>query len=65
MKHQALFSLIDKSKKKIVLFLIETIYCYPHLNRGVKTVQMSGYITCFYAELTKIIPNYHQILPLV
>ena len=26
---------------------------------------MRGHNICFYAELTKIIPNYHQILPLI
>ena len=37
----------------------------PHLNRLDETVQMRGHNICFYAELTKIIPNYHQILPLI
>ena len=37
----------------------------PHLNRLVETVQMRGQNICFYAELTKNIPNYHQILPLI
>ena len=37
----------------------------PHLNRLVETVQMRGHNICFYAELTKTIPNYHQILPLI
>ena len=32
----------------------------PHLNRLVETVQMRGHNICFYAELTKIIPNYHH-----
>ena len=36
-----------------------------HLNRLVETVQMRGHNICLYAELTKIIPNYHQILPLI
>ena len=36
----------------------------PHLSRLVETVQMWGHDICFYAELTKIIPNYHKILPL-
>ena len=26
---------------------------------------MRGHNLCFYEELTKIIPNYHQILPLI
>ena len=36
-----------------------------HLNRLIETVQMRGHNIWFYAELTKIIPNYHQILPLI
>ena len=34
-------------------------------NQPVKTVQMRGTNIGFYAELTKIILNYHQILPLI
>ena len=34
----------------------------PHLNRLIETVQMRGHNICFDAELTKITPNYHQIL---
>ena len=30
-----------------------------HLNH-LETVQMRGHKVCFYAELTKIIPNYHK-----
>ena len=37
----------------------------PHLNRLIETVQMRGHNICFDAELTKIIFNYHQILPLI
>ena len=37
----------------------------PHLNRLVETVQMRGHNICFYAELTKFIPNCHQILLLI
>ena len=37
----------------------------PHLNRLIETVQMRGHNICFNAELTKIISNYHQILPLI
>ena len=36
-----------------------------HLNSLVKTVQMKGHNIGFCGELTKIIPNYHQILPLI
>ena len=34
----------------------------PYLNHLIETVQIRGHNICFYAELTKIIPNYHQIL---
>ena len=37
----------------------------PQLNRLVETVQTRGHNICLYAELTKIIPNYQQILPLI
>ena len=37
----------------------------PYLNRLIETVQIRGYNKCFHAELTKIIPNYRQILPLI
>ena len=36
----------------------------PHQNHLSETVQMRGHNICFYAEVTKIIPNYHQILAL-
>ena len=52
-------------EEKIFLFLIETICCDLHLNRLLETVQMRGYNIDFYAELTKIIFNYHQILLLI
>ena len=32
----------------------------PHLNGLVETVQMRGNNIYLYAELTKIIPNYHK-----
>ena len=48
----------------LFLFLIETICCDPHLNRLDEIIQMRGHNICFYAELTKLIPNYHQILHL-
>ena len=50
----------------IFLFLIKTIYVLtPHLNRLVKMVQMRSHNIRFHAKLTKIIPNYHQILLLI
>ena len=36
----------------------------PHLNHFDETVQVRGH-KCFYAELKQIVPNYHQILPLI
>ena len=46
-----------------LIFLLKPYVVTPHLNRLMETVQMRGYDICFYAELTKIIPNYYQILP--
>ena len=37
----------------------------PHLNRLEETIQMRGHNICLYAELTKIIPDYHQITSLI
>ena len=37
----------------------------PHLNLLDGTVQIRGHNICFYAELTKIIPNYHQVLRVI
>ena len=52
----------------MIIFLISHqnhMFVTPHLNRLIKTVQMSGHNICFHAELTKIIPNYQQILHLI
>ena len=46
---------------KYFLFPTETICCAPQLSRLVEKIQMRAHNICFYAELTKIIPNYHQI----
>ena len=48
-----------------LIFLLKPYVVTPHLNRLNETVQMRGHNIRFYAELTKIIPNYHQILPLI
>ena len=37
----------------------------PCLNHLITAVQMRGHNIWFYAELTKIFPNYHQILALI
>ena len=47
------------------LFLLKQYVVTPDVNRHDETVQMRGHNICFYAEFTKIIPNYHQILPLI
>ena len=52
-------------------YLMIIFYCFlskpyvetPHLNRLAETVSDEGPQQMFYAELTKIIPNYHQIHP--
>ena len=45
----------------MIIFLIShgTYVATPHINHLVETVQMWGHNIFFYAELTKIIPNYH------
>ena len=51
----------------MIIFLIFSLKPYvvtPYLNR-IETVQMRGHNIRFYAELTNIISNYHQILPLI
>ena len=60
-------SALDKKKYLMIFFSYCSSKPYvvtPHLNR-VKTVQMRGHNIYFYAELKKIIPNSHQILPLI
>ena len=47
-----------------IIFLISHVVMTPHMN-CLETVQMRGHNVGFYAELTKIIPNYYQILPLI
>ena len=57
----------------LFLFLIETIFCDPQLNclcdpssePSQQDASDEGPQHVFYAELTKIIPNYHQILLLI
>ena len=45
-------------------FSLKPYVVTPHLNHF-KTVQMKGHNIRFYAELTKIVSNYHQILFLI
>ena len=44
---------------------METICCDPSSDHLVKMVQIRGHNICFYTELTKMIPNYPHILPLI
>ena len=46
-------------------FSLKTYVVTPHLNRLDEMVQMRGHNICFNAELIKIIPNFHQIHPLI
>ena len=46
-------------------FSLKPYVVTTHLNRPVETVQMRGHNIYFYAELTKIVPSYHQILLLI
>ena len=46
-------------------FSLKPYVVTPNLNRLDETVQMRGHNIHFYAELAKIIPNYHQILLLI
>ena len=61
---------LDKRRYLLIIegyfsyFLLKPYVVTPHLNRLVETVQMRGHNICFYAELTKTIPDY-QILPLI
>ena len=58
---------LDKREYLMIFFLIshQNYVVTPHLNRLIETVQMRGHKIYFYAELIKIIPNYHQILPFI
>ena len=46
-------------------FSLKPYVVTSHLNHRIVMVQMRGHNICFYAELTKIIPNYQHILPLI
>ena len=47
------------------LFLNETICCGPSSEPSHQDGSDEGSLHMFYDELTKIVSNYHQILPLV
>ena len=46
-------------------FSLKQYVVTSHLDCLLEMVQMRGHDICFYAALTKIIPFYHQILPLI
>ena len=62
---QCLLLMVQSSRSEGVFddifsyFSLKLYVVTPHLNR-LETVQMSGHKISFYAELTKIITNYHQ-----
>ena len=46
-------------------FSLKLYVVIPHLNHLIEMAQMRDHYICFNGELTKIIPNYHQILLLI
>ena len=48
----------------IFLFLIKTVCCDPSSELSRRDGSDDGHNICFQAELTNIIPSYHQILVL-
>ena len=58
---------LDKREYLMISFVIsqKSYVVTSHLNCLVETVQMRDHNKYLHAEFTKIIPNYHQILPLV
>ena len=51
------------TEEKFSYFSLKPYVMTRHLIRLVEVVQMRGHNKHFCAKLTKIIPNYHQILP--
>ena len=62
---------LDKMKYLMIIwdnfsyFSLKPYVVTPHLSLLVETVQMRAHNIHFCAKLIKIIPNYHQILPLI
>ena len=59
------FRALNKREYLKIIFLISHRnhnVVTPHLKLLIEMVQVKGHNICFYEELTKIIPNYHQIL---
>ena len=74
--HGAAFYTLNGKKVNVMLefflFVIKTNVMTPYLNvllRGfrclIETVQMRGHNICIHVNLTKIILNYHKMLPLI
>ena len=60
---RGIFRIIER---QFSYFSLKLYVVTPHLNRLDEMVQMRGRnIIYFYAEITKNIPSYHQILPLI
>ena len=52
----------------MIIFLFFSLKPYvvtPHLNHLIEMLQMGVHNICFYADLIKVIPKYHQILLLI
>ena len=66
--YKSQFRALDKREYLTIDFACFSLKPYdvtPHLNHLDETVQMRGHNICFNAEVAKIIPNYHQLLPLI
>ena len=46
-------------------FSLKSYVVTPHLNHLIETVQLRGHNIGLYTEFTKIITDYHQLLPLI
>ena len=60
--------MLDKMEYLMIFFSYFSLKPYvvtPHLKGLIETVQMRGHNLCFYPDLIEIIPNFHQILPLI
>ena len=73
-QHQRKVSMFRAPDKREYWMIIRDNFSYfsskpyvvtRHLNRLNETIQMRGHNIWFYAKSTKIILNYHQILPLI
>ena len=66
MDNYTVYRALDQRKYLMIFFFSPKPYVVtPHLKGLIEAVQMRRHKICFYAELTKIIPKYHQILPLI